>query len=180
MARLQFMFYATALDLSSVLTALESAKPLQYTATGLFKVGSPQTYLSHAKIPDFGCAIHPTAVANPTYLTAIQGTHIHSQAVPQKSGGTLFAIDQMENSDTITFRPGGRFGNASILCGMIGTVSESPVSRDLYKFIAQAFRKRFAKRQEFLVGPEALRAWNSGTRLTIGALSSDEFELKRT
>jgi hypothetical protein len=179
MARNQTMFYATALDLSSVLSVLEAAKPIQYTTTGLFETKVPQTYSSFTGIPDFGRAIHPTAVANPSYLLSMQGTQIRTREIPQKAGGVLFAVDQAENPDSVVFRPGGRYGNAVILYGTIGTVSQSSESKDLYNFCMKAFRKGFLRQQEFLVGPEAREVWNAGVRLTIGASSPVEFDLKR-
>ena len=117
------MFYATALDLSTLLSALEAIKPIRYTTMGLFKTKNPQTYSSFTGIPDFGRTIHPTAVTNPSYLLSIQGTQMHSREVPQKTGGVLFAVDQAENPDSVVFSPGGRYGNAVILYGIIGTVS---------------------------------------------------------
>jgi hypothetical protein len=178
MAKNQTVFYATALDLGSVLSVLEATKPVRYTTTGLFKTKVPRTYSSFTDIPNFGRAIHPTAAANPSFLLSIQGTQIHVREIPQKAGGVLFAVDQAQNPDSVAFRPGGRYGNAVILCGMIGTVSQRSASRELYNFAVKAFRKGFLRQQEFLLGPEAREIWNAGVRLTIGASSPVEFDLK--
>lgn len=179
MAKNQTMFYATGLDLSSVLSALEASKPIQYTTMGMFETPVLQTYSSFTTIPDFERAIHPTAVANPSYLLSMQGTPIHVREIPQKTGGVLFAVDQAENPNSVALRPGGWYGNAVILYGTIGTVSQSSESKDLYKFCVKAFRKDFLREQEFLVGHEAREVWNAGVRLTIGATSPVEFDLKR-
>lgn len=179
MAKNQIMFYATGLDLSSVLSIVETVEGLRYTETGLFEKSDPKTYLSHTGIPDFGRAIHPTAVANPSYLVSPRDARIRVREIPQKSGGVLFGIDQAANSDSIVLRPGGRYGNAIILSGMIGTISSSVRSKNLYNLAAKAFRQGFSKRQEYLVGPEALEVWNTGARLTIGASSPTDFDLKR-
>jgi hypothetical protein len=179
MAKNQVMFFATALDLGSVLSPLEAEKPLQYTLTGLFETNKPQTYLSYAHIPEFGRARYPTAAVNPSYLVSLQGAEVRVREVSQKAGGVFFAIDQLGNEYTVVFRPGGRHGNNVILCGMIGTVSQSAASKALYNFFVKPFRKNFLKKQEFLVGREALDVWNAGARLTIGASSPPEFDLKR-
>jgi hypothetical protein len=178
MTRNQLMFYATAQDLASVLSSLEAQKRLQYTLTGLFKVNSTEAYLSYVNIPGLGQARHPTAVANPTYLISLQGAPIRAREVPQKAGGVRYAFDQKLNEDTVAFNPGGRYGDDVILYGMIGTVSESILSKDLYGFAAKLFRDRFAKIREFLVGPEAFDLAKAGLRLTIGASSPAEFDLK--
>jgi hypothetical protein len=140
------------------------------------RLGGPVS--SYADISDFGRATHPNAVANPMYLLCSQGTQIRVRNVPQEDAGILFAIDQLENPDTVVLRPGGRHGNDVILCGMIGTVSDSGESRRLYGLALNALRKNFTKQREFLVGAEARKVWHGGTRLTIGAASLTEFDLK--
>ena len=137
-------FYATAHDLRSALSAPESAGPLQYTRTGLFETDRLQTYPSCSEIPDFGRAIHPTAIANPCYLVSRRGTQIEGRAVPQQDGAVRWAVDQQANPSTVALMPGGRFGNVAIfLHGTLGTVSGSAESQELYRTLAGAFRKTF-------------------------------------
>ena len=62
MGRYQFMFYATARDLTPVLSLLEAQKKLQYTPTRHVVSDKAQIYLSYADIPDFGRTNNPTAV----------------------------------------------------------------------------------------------------------------------
>jgi hypothetical protein len=178
MTRNQLMFYATAQDLGPVLSSLEAEKRLQYTLAGSFKVNTAQTFSSYASIPELGRAHHPTAVANPTYLISPQGTPIRAREVPQTAGGVRYFFDQILNEDTVAFSPGGRYSADVILYGMIGTVSNSATSKSLYNFVAKPFREHFAKAREFLVGPEALSLAKGGVRLTIGASSPAEFDLR--
>jgi hypothetical protein len=179
MTRKQTMFFATKADTISVLLALEIATSLQYTMAGLFDTNRPQSYLSFGDIPDFGRTTHPNAVGNPMYLLSDQIAQIKVRDVPQKSGGILFAVDQLDNPDSIVLCPGGWYGNDVILYGTIGTVSQSAKSKELYALATKILRKNFKKEQEFLVGPEAREAWDAGVRLTIGAASPSEFDLKR-
>jgi hypothetical protein len=146
---------------------------------GLFKVNSPQTYPSYVDIPDFGLASHPTAVANPSYLVSSARTAVRVREVPQKAGGVRFAIDPKWNEDTVVFSPGGRHGSNVILYGMVGTVSSSAVSKALYGSFAVPLRKSFRKQHEFYVGPKAFELWQAGFRLTAGAASPLEFDLKK-
>jgi hypothetical protein len=179
MNRNQLMFYATAMDLGPMLSSLEAQQKLQYTLTGLFKANRLLIYPSYSDIPDFGRALHPTAVANPSYLISERGTVLRTREVHQKAGGICFAVDQKSNEDTVVFCPAGRYGSDVILYGMVGTVSNSARSKDLYDFIAMPFLQTFEKVQEFLVGPEALALWKAGVRLTTGASTPREFDLKQ-
>ena len=179
MAKRQVMFFATTADIISVLSALEVLETLKYTRAGLFHTSMPQNYLSYVEIPTLGRTTHPNAVGNPMYLLSRRVVQIKVRNVPQKSGGVLFAIDQLKNPDTIVLRPGGWYGNDVILYGTADTISPSAESKSLYLLAAKVLRKYFTRQEEFLVGPEAREAWNAGARLTIGAASPPEYDLKR-
>ena len=148
MTRNQTLFYATAKDLSGVLSSLEAHKDLQYTPAGLFdskELQELQTYLSYRDIPDLGRAFHRSAVANRQYLVSLKGTVLRIQDVPQYSGGILFAVDLMLNGDSIVFSPGGRYSNDVMLYGMIGTLSPPPsvASKNLYTLCCKSLPQRF-------------------------------------
>jgi hypothetical protein len=174
----QFLFYATAADLAPLLSSLEAHQNLQYTLKGLFETNRLQTYLSHADIPDFGRASFPSAVSNPSYLVSSRGAVVRVRDVPQRAGGTLFAVDQKLNRNTINFWPGGRYGNDLLLYGEVNTISNSAPSTSLYDLLIKLFRQRFVQVREFLVGPEAFSLAKTGVRLTLSASTPSEFDLK--
>ena len=178
MAKSQITFYATADDLGPVLASLEAESSLQYTLMELFETDKPQTYLSYVDIPNLGRSSHPVAAANLSYLLSHQGIKVRAREIPQKSGRVLFGIDQMLNEDTLVFRPAGRYGNDVILCGMVGTVSQSVISKSLYNQTKKQFRKYLKNDGNIFIGTEALYILKSGARLTIGASSPQEFDLK--
>jgi hypothetical protein len=178
MNRNQILFYATAQDLSGALSSLEAQKGLQYTLAGMFDSKELQTYLSYRDIPDLGRAFHRSAVANRRYLVSLKGTVLRIRDVPQNPGGVLFAVDLRLNEDSIVFSPGGRHRDDVMLYGMIGTLSPPSVaSKNLYTYVAKAFRKDFTKAREYFVGPEALDLMASGVRLTLDATTPPEFDL---
>jgi hypothetical protein len=145
MNRNQILFYATAQDLSGVLSSLEAQKGLQYTLAGMFDTKELQTYSSYRDIPDLGRAFHRSAVANRQYLVSLKGAVLRIQDVPQYSGGILFAVDLMLNGDSIVFSPGGRYSNDVMLYGMIGTLSPPPsvASKNLYTLCCKSLPQRF-------------------------------------
>ena len=180
MIRNQTLFYATARDLSGVLSSLEAQKDLQYTLAGMFNSKELQTYLSYRDIPDLGRAFHRSAVANRQYLVSLRGTVLRIGDVPQYAVGVLFAVDLGLNEDSVVFSPGGRYRDDVMLYGMVGTLSPPPrvASKNLYAFVARAFRKDFKKVREYFIGPEALDLMASGVRLAMDATSPAEFDLR--
>jgi hypothetical protein len=172
------MFYATAGDLAPVLSLLEARKKLQYAPMRNVVSNKAQIYLSYADIPDFGRTNTPTAINNPAYLVAPQGTVVQVESIPLKTGRTNFAIGQRLNRDTVTLSPGGMYGHDVLLDGSIGTISESDASLNLYDFMVEPYLARFAPVREFFLGPEAFDLWKSGVRLTSSATSPARFDLK--
>jgi hypothetical protein len=178
MNRNQILFYATAQDLSVVLSSLEAQKDVQYTLSGLFKSKELQTYLSYRDIPDLGRAFHRNSIASRQYLVTLKGTVLRIEDVPQYSGGVRFAVDLTRNEDGIIFSPGGRYSHDVLLYGSVGALSPmSEVSKDLYTSAAKGFRKAFKKVREYFVGPEALDLMASGVRLALDATTPPELDL---
>ena len=178
MGRYQFMFYATAQDLTPVLSLLEAQKKLQYTPMLDVVSNKPQNYFSYADIPDFGRTCHPTGVMNPTYLVALRGTVVQVKTIYLRTGGVNFSIGQGLNRDTVTLSPGGMYGNDVLLYGTIATVSESEASLELYDFMVEPYLARFTQVHEFYLGPEAFDLWKSGVRLTTAAIGPADSGLK--
>jgi hypothetical protein len=172
------MFYATARDLTPVLTLLEARKKLQYTPMRHVETNRPQIYFSFVDIPDFGRTYDSTTVHNPAYLVGLKGTVVQVETIYPRLGGVSFSIGQQLNEDTVVLRPGGMYGDGVLLYGAIGTVSESAASMELYDFMVEPYLARFARVREFFLGPEALGLWKSGVRLTTAASSRKDFDLK--
>lgn len=93
-----------------------------------------------------------------------------------------YDLSQKLNPDSITFLPGGIYNGEKILiCGHIGTISDSPTSRDLYKAFVRHVVKGFEKIGSYYVGPEAVRSMNEGYRMvTIGITSPVAYDLRRS
>jgi hypothetical protein len=178
MSRRHLLFYATAADLSPLLSSLESQKKLQYTLMDISTTSKVETHFSFVDIPDFGRPNDSTATVSRAYLVAIQGTIVHAEEVQQNAGGVRFHVSQKLNRDTVAFWPGGRYSTDILLYGQIGTISDSTASKNLYDCMAKVFRDRLMPVREFLVGPEAFNLCKAGVRLTLSASTPPEFDLR--
>jgi hypothetical protein len=114
-------------------------------------------------------------------LVAPRKTKFRVERIPQRGGGVRYDVSQLRNPDTVSFLPGGIYQNhRALVCGHIGTASESQVSIALYLAFARAVTKGFEKIRAYRVGPEAARLMDQGYRMvTIGLGSPQEYDLRR-
>jgi len=93
--------------------------------------------------------------------------------------GPRYVFDQLLNPESVTFSPGGFWGENILLHGRFATVSTATFSLELMKLLGAAVRKRFGKIKAFYVGEEAMKMLDNGTRLTIAAQSPRTLDLSR-
>ena len=175
---MQRQFYATADDLMTVFATVERKHQLTYTLTGLFETRALIGVELGADIPSLQApAPSDSAMSCPTYLVTPTGTPVNVRDIPQNRGGVLYAVDQLENPDSITLSPGGFFRRDVLLSGRVATASDSRIAARLYRAFAGAIDKHFVRVRAFRVGPQAFEQFQAGCRLTSSAASPKEFDL---
>lgn len=171
-------FFATADDLLPVLDHVESKLSLAYTLTGLFTSPLISAIARGVDIPTLRKPTKgPNAINSPSYLVTPFDVAVQVRDVSQKSGGMLYAVDQLINPESIILSHGGFFSPEILLYGRVGTVSDSAVAKTLYRAFANAISKQFVRIRAYWVGPEAAKLQREGCRLTIGAHSPRECDL---
>lgn len=173
----QLHFYAVDDDLPSVLRAIEAIEPLQYVLTGNFLDEPRERYDTVAALPRVGIADRETGSVCRSYLVAPKSASIQHRTTTATDGRTRTLIDQLVNHDTVVVRPAGRWRDDLVLAGNISTAWPTDVSASLMKQCASAMRKSFTKVNTYFVGPAAMKALQSGQRLTISAQSPKDFDL---
>ena len=179
MAKNQLSFFATKADLESLLRTVESKQQLQFVATGLFDSPDIEPMQSLLATPNLGHLSVADHNQGPCYLVASREVFIKVRAVPQRRGGVKYAVDQQENPKTIALRPSGSFGETCLIDGQVGTISDDPISLELFRLFTKEIRYQFTKINEFYVGKEAGELLDKGWRLTANAKSPALYDLKR-
>lgn len=172
-------FFATRSDLEPLLTSVERKRPVKYVEAGLFDASTVAEWTSFTDIPQFGVATRGDTNQEPEFLVAPAQTVVQVRTVPQRRGGSKFAVDQEVNGDSIALRPGGRLGSVAVIAGRVGTVSDSAESRSLFDDVARELKQRFTKIRSYQVGAEAERLLDGGYRLTASIRSPPLYDLKR-
>jgi hypothetical protein len=172
-------FFATHTDLLDLLGEIESARLIHYVKAGMFETAELVPYDAASRVPDLGIIHVDAAHKGLILLIADVATPLVLRPVPQRRGGTRYAMDQKENPDTISLFPGGRFDDRTILAGDFGTCTDSPVSAALLKVVARSVRKQWVRVREYWVGPEAMKVLDMGGRLTFNLRAPREYDLRR-
>lgn len=170
----QIPIFATQADWRGVLARIERQRPLQYALMGLFTVRAPLVIRS---LFSEVVADMPTSVSV-GYLVCDLGVRVELRTVPQRRGGEMYAVDQLENEMSIVLRPGIELKDC-LVAGQLGTASSHPVSLELFRLLESEIKRDFARIQSYLVGPSAKALMLGGMRLTANPRSPAEFDLRQ-
>ncbi|MEX0702312.1 MAG: hypothetical protein WD069_09475 [Planctomycetales bacterium] len=171
-------FFATAADLLPVFDLVDRKHRLAYTLTGLHESPELRTVTKGSDIPTLRDLMEaPNAIACPSYLVTLDGAAVQVREVPQQCGGIHYAVDQLINTDSITFSHGGFFSPEILLYGRVGTASDSAIAKKLFRVFSSAIAKAFVRVKAYWVGPQANELLLKGCRLTMSANSPKEYDL---
>lgn len=168
MSKKQVSFFATRGDLTAVAQEVTQVRPVDFVHAGLFAEPRLQVL---ADVDHF-CAFE-------TYLVVDRGIVVSLRPVSQRAGGQMYAVDQVDNPDTIVLHVGGVLADQHLIAGQIGTVGNSKQSDEIHSLFVRLIRKRFEKVKAFYVGPEAAAMLDSGARLSATPKSPKEYDLTR-
>jgi hypothetical protein len=178
-ASTEIHFFATRGDLEEIITAVEAVRQLAYVRTGLFDEPTVELVETLLAIPEIGTAQVGDGIGCPSFLVATRPFVPAVRSVPQRRGGTKYAIDQRENPETIVIRPGGVLSDTVVIAGSLGTVSEDPASLELFALFRTKVRSRFSPIKSYRVGPRAAGILDAGGRLTANVRSPVLYDLTR-
>jgi hypothetical protein len=143
--------------------------------------GTRPTTAQRAFVVDRAGELSQSTISLEKALWALEDTGAGS--VKQELGESVsYFLSQKLNPDSVVFSPGGIYKDQPVLVsGRIGTISQSPGSRNLYKTFVKAVIQNFEKIGSYYVGPEAARLMQQGYRMvTIGIGSPATYDLQRT
>jgi hypothetical protein len=179
MPRYQLSFFGTREDLEDILRPIEASRQLEFVRTGTFEAPSSESTPSLLGARDLGVASAGETHMAATYLVVNRGSQVRFRPIEQRKGGVRYAVDQLENPESIVFRPGGTYGESTIIAGQVGTGSERSEALELYRTFEREIRRRFSKIRSFYVGRNAAELLDKGWRLTVNEKSPQLYDLQR-
>ena len=105
-------------------------------------------------LPDLGTAKTGILVQETAYLAIPTTQRVVHREIHQHNGEIRHAVDQLTNSDSFSFRPGGLWANNFFLIGEMSSVYKVGVAADVVKRMRRILRKTFDFRGIYWIGPE--------------------------
>jgi hypothetical protein len=177
MAKKLIQFFATKEDVLLIAEWVESRRQLKYAPTGLFAEERVENYEHISEFPNLGVATSENAINCDCYAAIDRSREIKVRRILQNSGEVRYAVDQLENPQSVAFQPGGFWSSEIMLYGRVGCASDDGVGVEIFKLFSAAIRNQFIRTKAFYVGPRAHKCATLGCRLAIGADSPPGFDL---
>lgn len=179
MASRQIHLFATRKDLEPGIRRIERRRALKYALCGMPNAPDVRTWRSLLDLETLGKAAAGNQSHCERILVLEANAELRIRRVAQASGGTRYAVDQLENPISIVFQLGGIFQGGFLICGHIGTASNNPDAVQLFREFSTSLTDGFQKHGDYFVGKEAVEFQRSGVRLiTMHIAESREYDLK--
>ncbi len=175
----QTMFHIFKEDIFQIIKEVETEFDVKYCRRGLFDSKEIVTYKSLIDDPYAGYARSGDWNDLDAYLVIPNDAKLHIRSVPQRKGGIKYAVDQLENPKSVEIKLGGIYKEKDQVnvAGRIGTVSDNPFSKAIYKSFSSKIKKKFRKVGSFYIGPKADEKLKDGWRLVTNEKMSKDFDL---
>ncbi|MBC2844627.1 hypothetical protein [Winogradskyella flava] len=170
-------FLETKKDLIKLFNFIESSFKIKYIRAGLLDE-LPDTKNSLLDKSDLGFVNHKDWNFNERYLILNQNEKLQIRRVPQRKGGIKYAIDQLENINSLVISLGGyNISEDAIIASAISTNYNTQSSSNFFKQLNKFIKTNHMKVDEFYIGNDALDMANKGTRLTEDARMSKDYDI---
>jgi hypothetical protein len=175
----QIMFFLILEDIELSIKSIETEVDIRYYKTGLMDDRTVPSYISIFNAPDIGYTLHGDWNRIDDYLVMQKETSLNIRKIPQKTGETKFAVDQLLNPKSIELKLGGILKEKDnvIVAGRVATVSEDEVSNKLFKLFSFKIKNEFKKIGSFYIGKKAEEKLKLGWRLVTNEKLPREYDL---
>lgn len=171
-------FFATAADLRPGLLSAQQSIPTDFLLQEMRDDRNLTVYQSLADAPDFGLSPRGDVAGSPQYFLFRRGNVPKPRAIPQRRGGTKYAVDP--SSDCLILRCGGiHEPTGALVAGELQQPLEPSIKAvEMFEVYASELFRSFQKIGLYWLGPEALRGFRAAQRLvTIGVRSPRDYDL---
>ncbi len=132
-----FMNIDDLIDLSGM---IEKQMDLVYIENSAYYHTDVKGFEAIADIPNLGISISGNQQSE-NYIVIGKKSIIKWRKIKQNNNAYRYFVDQAENPDSIVFWPGGFYNKEKLICGHIGTISDSVCSKKIFKCFEKSIKK---------------------------------------
>lgn len=174
----QILFFSTREDIESIMKSIEKKHQVKYFEMGLFDLKPDSCIQSVSDIQTFGYSRTGDWNKDLRLIVLQEETTVSIREVVQRTGDVKFAIDTLENQNSVFIQFGGIYQEGILLAGSCGTVFYNDFSKLFYNDFSKELKKEYKKIGSFYVGKEAEKKLEQGWRLVTNVRSPKEYDLK--
>jgi len=177
----QINFFSDLEDIKPIAEEIELKLNLSYHESGLLESRNVPKYNSLLNTPQLGYVMSGDWNRIKSYIVIESNSLLRIRDIPQYKGGTKYAVDQLENVNSIELKTGGIYSASEniLVAGRVSTISNAPNSKELFKLFSSGIKKKFKKIGSFYVGASAEKKLDCGWRLVTSDKSPREYDLAR-
>lgn len=172
----QVYFYCLKEEFKIIFKYLETTFKVKYAKAGLLDEKS-YCFTSLSENFDYE-VISSDWNSLDKYLILRDEDDLINREVLQRKGGIKFAVDQLENNNSLVLFLGGLYKEEAIIASKIVSISKDLFPKEFMKELSKYLKKEFVNVNGFYVSKSALDFYRKGVRLTTDAKSSNLYDLK--
>ena len=173
----QIFFFAAPADIHPIIELFEKGEFVDYFQTGMFDCMPTPKLNSILEYENLGHVSNGDWNQNESFLILEKEKRMCVREIPQKAGGFKFAVDQLQNSESVVLKPGGIFKPGVLVAGSLGTVHINTFSTRVFSHLQSLIKSEFVKVGTFYVGKNAKERLESKWRLVTNEKSPKEYDL---
>ncbi len=139
-------FFMNKDDLINMSSIIEKQIDVAYIRNNAYHQTGIKGFGSIKDFPDLGLNMSGNQ-QNESYIVIEKKCNINWRKVKQKNNDYRYFVDQAENPDSIVFWPGGFYNKENLICGHIGTISDTDGSKKIFKCFEKSIKKICSEKQ---------------------------------
>ncbi len=174
----EIYFFTTKVDLVQIIQNVEENIKLKYIETNSYDSNIIKTINSLEEYENLGINLSGDHQSE-SFLVLKWEDPLNIREVKQTNGGVKYYVDQMENENSIIIWPGGVYKNKYLICGHVGTISNTLESKSLLNMFKRNIKKECNKKAgRYFIGNDAMKLFDQIRFITINVNQSEEYDLK--
>lgn len=113
-----------------------------------------------------------------SYLVMKKNLDLNIRKINQTSGKDAYFVDQQNNKDSVIFWPGGRYDSRHLICGHVGTISNTIISSEIMKVFIKNVKKLCKHKVGKYYVSNNVQLLKDTRLITININQSTEYDLK--